>query len=92
MRVLASHNLASPNALLLRTKGTLGSQAVRPTSFFPVGIVCKHSFCYDCLADYKAILKGDNSAHKIDCPWHPDKLDRVMNSARRRVPRLEARR
>ncbi|KAK3904105.1 hypothetical protein C8A05DRAFT_13984 [Staphylotrichum tortipilum] len=35
---------------------------------------CNHAFCWDCLADHKAILEKDNSAHKQECPWHPDNI------------------
>ncbi|KAK4033711.1 hypothetical protein C8A01DRAFT_19391, partial [Parachaetomium inaequale] len=35
---------------------------------------CKHGFCWDCLASHQQILESDNSAHKGDCPWHPDNI------------------
>ncbi|KAK4148600.1 hypothetical protein C8A00DRAFT_19598, partial [Chaetomidium leptoderma] len=35
---------------------------------------CKHAFCWNCLADHKQILEGDNSAHQKKCPWHPDNI------------------
>lgn len=38
------------------------------------GTWCQHAFCWDCLADHKEILEKDNSAHKGDCPWHPDNI------------------
>ncbi|KAM7189501.1 hypothetical protein V8F20_010129 [Naviculisporaceae sp. PSN 640] len=37
-------------------------------------LICKHNFCYDCLADYNSILKTDNTAHKKTCQWHPNNL------------------
>ena len=42
--------------------------------FYPTGIKCKHEFCWDCLADYKAILAKDNSVHAAACKWHPNNL------------------
>ncbi|KAH6848109.1 hypothetical protein B0I37DRAFT_415786 [Chaetomium sp. MPI-CAGE-AT-0009] len=35
---------------------------------------CKHGFCWDCLASHKEILESDNSAHKAECPWHPNNI------------------
>jgi len=35
---------------------------------------CKHEFCFDCLADHKAILLKDNTAHAATCRFHPSNL------------------
>jgi hypothetical protein len=39
-----------------------------------IGAWCKHGFCWDCLASHKTILESDNSAHKAECPWHPNNI------------------
>lgn len=46
-----------------------------PTFLFHTGIKCKHEFCYDCLANYKVILKRNNSAYEKACPRHPINSD-----------------
>lgn len=53
-----------------------------PTFFFHTGIKCKHEFCYDCLANYKVILKRDNSAHEKACPWHPTNSEELPGRGR----------
>ncbi|EXL53795.1 hypothetical protein FOCG_06954 [Fusarium oxysporum f. sp. radicis-lycopersici 26381] len=32
---------------------------------------CGHEFCWDCGADHRAIMRGDNSLHKETCRFHP---------------------
>jgi len=38
------------------------------------GIKCRYQFCWECLADYKEIVRTDNSSHGEDCPFHTDNL------------------
>ncbi|KAH6966264.1 hypothetical protein EDB82DRAFT_515332 [Fusarium venenatum] len=35
---------------------------------------CKHEFCFECGANHRDIMRGDNSIHKKTCPHHPDNL------------------
>ncbi|KAF5007540.1 hypothetical protein FDECE_6131 [Fusarium decemcellulare] len=37
-------------------------------------IKCKHQFCFECGADHRDIIKGDNSVHEDTCPFHPNNL------------------
>lgn len=37
-----------------------------------IGAMCTFQFCYECGADHKKILTGDNSLHKPDCRFHPN--------------------
>lgn len=39
-----------------------------------VGVKCSHQFCWECLVDYKEIIRTDNTAHNIDCQFHTDNL------------------
>ncbi|KAK3939289.1 hypothetical protein QBC46DRAFT_263708 [Diplogelasinospora grovesii] len=36
--------------------------------------LCKHEFCYLCLADHRRILAHDNSYHRPNCGLHPNNL------------------
>ncbi|KAK0620822.1 hypothetical protein B0T14DRAFT_481918 [Immersiella caudata] len=39
-------------------------------------IICKHEFCYDCLANYETIRERDNRGHRKRCRWHTRNLRR----------------
>ncbi|KAK3330019.1 IBR domain-containing protein [Apodospora peruviana] len=56
--------------VLLELFGHVGHQALSMRINRYGGIRCKHEFCWDCLADYRHIVKKDNSFHKRSCPHH----------------------
>ncbi|KAI5467019.1 hypothetical protein BGZ63DRAFT_341655, partial [Mariannaea sp. PMI_226] len=37
-------------------------------------IKCRHEFCFECGANHKDIVAGDNTAHKRTCKFHPDNM------------------
>ncbi|KEY72511.1 hypothetical protein S7711_09462 [Stachybotrys chartarum IBT 7711] len=39
-----------------------------------IGTACLYDFCWECMADYKEILRMDNTAHHTDCPFHTNNL------------------
>lgn len=38
------------------------------------GTKCSTEFCWNCLVDYRVILRYDNSRHGADCEFHTDNL------------------
>lgn len=60
--------------LLSSEAAAFSAQDAKSVLSYSTGIKCKYQFCWDCLADYKAILAKDNSVHAATCKWHPDNL------------------
>ncbi|KAL2179715.1 uncharacterized protein P884DRAFT_282941 [Thermothelomyces heterothallicus CBS 202.75] len=78
MRELALRRKQDEEASL-RTVGTTtkpcpGCRAPIEKNAGCAGALCKYEFCWDCLASHRRIMETDNSAHKEDCPWHPNNL------------------
>ena len=42
-----------------------------------IGDYCHFEFCWRCFASYVSIHEDGNTAHKEDCPWHPNQLDTI---------------
>ncbi|KAK3400231.1 hypothetical protein B0T20DRAFT_496623 [Sordaria brevicollis] len=38
-------------------------------------IKCSYQFCWECMADFKEILRTSNDAHRKDCRFHTDNLE-----------------
>ncbi|KAF5663420.1 heat shock 70 kDa 12A [Fusarium heterosporum] len=45
-------------------------------------IKCKHEFCFECGANHRDIMRGDNSIHKKTCRFHPDNLPEMGRESR----------
>lgn len=39
-----------------------------------LGHICKHQYCWTCLADYRRICDEGNDRHETSCKWHPRNL------------------
>ncbi|KAH7156957.1 hypothetical protein EDB81DRAFT_881251 [Dactylonectria macrodidyma] len=40
---------------------------------------CQYQFCYECGANHRKIMAGDNTAHKESCKFHPDNMEEEWN-------------
>ena len=39
-----------------------------------IGFKCSYEFCWECMADFKEILRTSNDAHQKDCRFHTNNL------------------
>ncbi len=43
--------------------------------FAPLGIICRHEFCFECLVPHRKVVQRDNSAHMTSCMFHPANMN-----------------